>query len=207
MVRARFTIAHEIAHTLFYDITSKPPKLKVKITNTASLRSLELACNRAAAALVLPESLLELEFADKAFVKPEDLRDLANRALVSGQTVIRRFCNLRRLPHPLAILASITQRENKFVIEAISRHYAFRELLTGAVAESPLTQLVDDPAFLPFGGERRELECDFIGVGGRRFKMQFRCEGRTRVRSSSFFVTATVVDSSSTDRQTQAASG
>jgi hypothetical protein len=158
------------------------------------MRSLELACNRAAAALLLPERLLERELAKTEFVSPDELRNLAKRALVSGQTVIRRFEKLRAVPHPEAILAFVVRREGKWMIEAISRHYSFRTLFTHATNGAPLKELVRNTDFLPLGGERRDVGVDFIGHGGQRLTMHFSCEDGRRVRHGSFFMTGSVRD-------------
>lgn len=178
--RARFTIAHEIAHTLFYDLREKPPRLKIKLDDEASFTGLELTCNEVAGVLLLPEPVLQREYSETEFARPEDIRRLADKALVSSQTVIRRFQQLRRFAHPEAILATVTQRENQWLISAISRHYSLRSLFTGAKVGAPLQELVSDPDFLLFGGEMSEVVVTFIGHGGRKTSMLFACEPRSK---------------------------
>ena len=78
--RARFTIAHEIAHTFFYDVRKMPPRPKTKIDGAATATKLELTCNRIAGLILLPETLMRQHFAEFDFDCPEELRMLANVA-------------------------------------------------------------------------------------------------------------------------------
>ena len=76
--RARFTIAHELAHTLFYDLRSLPPELKFEINAAAETR-LELACNEIAGALLLPRRLLQQRTSTVRDMDPRELRKLAEQ--------------------------------------------------------------------------------------------------------------------------------
>src|ERR1043165_484940 len=69
--RARFTIAHEIAHTFFYDIRRMPPRSRIEVNDVASTAKLELACNRIAGLILIPEAVMERDFAKLEFVRPE----------------------------------------------------------------------------------------------------------------------------------------
>ncbi len=182
--RARFTIAHEIAHTLFYDTEAAPPRLKVRLDDSASTKSLELACNEIAGSFLLPETLLQRDFSNEEFVMPEELRRLADTAMVSRQTVIRRFKRLRRFPHPEAILASIARQDSDWIITALSRHYSLREVFSGAKVGSSVKALIDDPDFILLGGEMREVGAKYFGHGEKPMTMQFACELGTGTRRS-----------------------
>jgi hypothetical protein len=174
--RARFTIAHEIAHTLFYDTGSLPPRLKVRLDDRASTRSLELACNEIAGSLLLPEPLLRRDFSNEEFVLPEALRRLADTAMVSCQTVVRRFQQLRKFSHPEAILASIARQDTDWIITALSRHYSLRGVFAAAKVGSSVKMMVDDPDFVLLGGEMREVGAKYSGHGEKAMTMQFACE-------------------------------
>lgn len=189
--RARFTIAHEIAHTLFYDASSRPPRLKVKLDDLASEKSLELACNEIAGSLLLPEALLLRDFSNAEFVVPEDLRKLADAAMVSRQTVVRRFQRLRRFPHPEAILASAARQDTGWIITSLSRHYSLREVFGGAKIGASITTLIDDPDFLLLGGEMREVSTRF-GYGAKPMTMRFACELAGAKRRSALIVASPV---------------
>jgi IrrE N-terminal-like domain len=189
--RARFTIAHEIAHTLFYDIHSAPPRLKTRVDDTTNL---EIACNQIAGLLVMPEALIQQALAKCEFIRPEQLRKLADVAMVSTETVVRRFRHLRRFIHPEAILVSTYKKDNDWVINAISRHDALRSIFTGARVGAAIKALVHDADFALFGGEMREAEIEYFGHGGKRTKMRFTCEvGTTLRRNRPVFVVGTPV--------------
>src|SRR5438874_2355057 len=160
--RARFTIAHEIAHSLFYDIRSRPPRPKTQVDDEASTMKLELACNQIAGLFVMPEALMLRAFASFEFVRPEELRKLAEAAMVSSQAVVHRFQHLRRFVHPEAILASISRQGNDWVITAISRHYSLRNIFVAAKVGASIKALVDEPDFVLFGGEVREAHVEYI---------------------------------------------
>lgn len=189
--RARFTVAHEIAHTLFYDISSQPPRLKVTVDDPASARSLELACNEIAGALLLPEALLLRDFSNTEFVLPEDLRKLADVALVSRQAVVRRFQRLRRFPHPEAVLASAARQDAGWVITSLSRHYSLREVFANAKVGASIRTLIDDPDFLLLGGDMREVSARF-GNGTKPMTMRFACELAGAKRRSALIVATPV---------------
>ena len=189
--RARFTIAHEIAHTFFYDLRSTPPRPKTEVTDGLSAARLEIACNEIAGLLVIPESVMESNLSELDRIRPKDLRALADKAIVSPQTLIRRFKHLRNLSHPEAILVSVTCEGNDWIINAISHHYSMRSIFVSAKPGAPLSTLINDPDFALFGGEHRDTFVEYLGHGGKRMKMQFECEVRTWPRGRNVFVVGT----------------
>jgi hypothetical protein len=180
--RARFTIAHEIAHTFFYDVATVPLLPKIEVGDSASATRLEIACNEIAGSLVLPEFLIDDRLGKLESIRPEDLRRLADDAIVSPQTVIRRFNRLLKVSHPQAIFAAVSYGKNGWVIDAISRHYSLRNILLDATVGSAATTLVDDLDFALFGGDRRDASVEYVGHGGKRKNMRFECETRTTLR-------------------------
>jgi IrrE N-terminal-like domain len=191
--RARFTIAHEIAHTFFYDIRRMPPRLKAQVNDGASATKLELACNQIAGLILMPETLMQRDFSKFDFLRAEELRMLANAAMVSAQAVIHRFKHLNKLSHPEAILASVIRDGVDWTISAISRHYSLRNISITAKAGASIRTLVDNPEFVLLGGDRREVHFEFIGHGGKR-RLRVSCENeRALQRNSSLFLTGTPV--------------
>jgi hypothetical protein len=180
--RARFTIAHEIAHTFFYDTATTPPRPTVQIDDPTSATKLELACNQIAGLILLPETLLEHWFATSDFVRPKEFRELADAAAVSTQTVVHRFKHLRKLVHPEIIVASVTQERGAWIIGAISRHYSLRHIFIDAKVGARIYALVDEPSFVLCGGAMEKTCVTYVGHGGVR-KMQFVCEGPTHSSS------------------------
>jgi hypothetical protein len=174
--RARFTIAHEIAHTFFYDIRRMPPRSKTEVVDGASANKLELTCNQIAGLILLPETLIQRHSARFDFDRPEDLRMLANMALASTQTVVHRFKHLRNVTHPEAILASVSREGSDWVIAAISRHYSLKNVFVDAKVGASIKALINEPRFVLCGGEMCEAHVEYVGHSGKCI-MQFTCEG------------------------------
>jgi hypothetical protein len=188
--RARFTIAHEIAHTFFYDIRRMPPRSKIEVDGGASASNLELTCNQIAGLILVPETLIQRHFARFDFDRPEQLRTLANVALVSTQTVVHRFKHLRNVTHPEAIFASVSRKDGDWIIAAISRHYSLKNVFVDAKVGASIKALINDPTFVLCGGKMCEARVEYIGHGGKCI-MQFTCEsGVIRPRNRSLVVIA-----------------
>lgn len=88
--RQRFTLAHEIAHTLYYDLNGRRPVL---INDTPRGDTLEALCNHAAGMFLLPDAPLLADLAGRA-VSLDALRWLSKRYRASSSAVIRRIDEL-----------------------------------------------------------------------------------------------------------------
>ena len=78
--RVRFSIAHELAHTFFFDLSSQSPKLSKKFTaggGLSELENLERHCNTIASHLLLPTQMLASEFLRLKAITPESIGNLA----------------------------------------------------------------------------------------------------------------------------------
>jgi len=90
--RVRFTLAHEIGHTFFYDERFQP------VVPQPDKPLLEWMCNFAAVRLLLPKSLLELELGPGGRLDSLEMaQDLAEHTGVSCFVVVRRFDELKAL--------------------------------------------------------------------------------------------------------------
>jgi IrrE N-terminal-like domain len=92
--RIRFSLAHEFAHTLFYDLKSNPPKIAKAFRaggGKTALENLERNCDRLAAHLLLPTRLFEAVVLNMKEISADTLRDLAREAGVSVEVIIRRL--------------------------------------------------------------------------------------------------------------------
>lgn len=164
--RARFTVAHEIAHTFFYDVSATPPKPTIRVEHGAAARSLEHACNRAASAMLLPEAALLRDFQAVDWLNPDSLAQMAHKTVVSKAALVERLRHLRRIDHPLGIIASIEyQIGARPVIRSISRHYAFERMFPNAKVGAPLEELVEHPDFCFWGGEREVVAVETAADG------------------------------------------
>ncbi len=157
--RARFTIAHELAHTFFYDWSGGKPKMRFSLSNPKTALALERSCNVVAGALLLPCSLLERCSESAQLHDPTNLDAIANRALVSKSVLIARFSNLEVFPKPRAILMSIRRDgvAKEFVVDAFWKHYSFSDVFSGIERLAPFRKVFRDSKDLGdlkiFGGE------------------------------------------------------
>src|SRR6266542_6833866 len=92
--RTRFSLAHEFAHTLFYDLTPSPPKIAKSFRaggGKTALENLERNCDRLAGHLLLPTQLFEAAVLNMKEISADSLRELARCAGVSVEVIIRRL--------------------------------------------------------------------------------------------------------------------
>jgi hypothetical protein len=92
--RLRFSLAHELAHTLFYDLSDGTPQLARQFRSgggRTELENLERNCNKLAAQMLLPTPMLKVAFQRMKAVSPQALSELAQRAGVSIEVLMRRL--------------------------------------------------------------------------------------------------------------------
>lgn len=154
--RVRFTIAHEIGHTFFFDLESTPPKETENHKDRRTLGSIEDACNLAARQLLLPEFFLN-EYGQADLTNPAVLRDLAERAAISAPALIMRFETLLRFTMPDGMLLCVQRANERFTIRYVVRHVGYRDVFLDAVRDSSVTTIIQDKRFVLLGGQ--ELEC------------------------------------------------
>ena len=192
--RARFTIAHEIAHTFGYDLRRLPPAALFDLKVPTSIRSLEVICNRIAGTLLLPEWWLTRQLSDGDWLDPRRLSSLAKAALVSRETLTRQLQRINPETHPEGIIACVEKQASVPVIRAISTHYRFKELFLDAKAGASLQNLILHPDLRAFGGDQSAVEKTICLVGAQRRRFQFECEPNAANRDLSFFLTVRPLD-------------
>lgn len=92
--RLRFSIAHELAHTFFYDLTGTSPKISKEFTSgggRTELENLERHCNTIASHLLLPSRMLSVEFMRIKTITPESISELAQTTGVSLPALLLRI--------------------------------------------------------------------------------------------------------------------
>jgi hypothetical protein len=121
--RQRFTLAHEISHTFFYDASRKPCKPH------PSQRLLESLCNYGAQRLLLPDHLVEREIgAGRRFDSIEMARDIASAAQVSVEVVLHRLDELERLKEAdYALLTFEKQEDGSIVTTGVCLNGVFKK--------------------------------------------------------------------------------
>ena len=129
--RLRFSIAHELAHTFFYDLTESNPKLSKKFTSgggRTELENLERYCNTIASHLLLPTQLFKAGFFRLKAITPESLANFAQTAGVSLQAFLVRLdkCDSLFINKPFrGCVVLVDQRENGFRFRAIAKPKSF----------------------------------------------------------------------------------
>jgi hypothetical protein len=188
--RARFSIAHEIAHTFFYSTESGSAEMSISIEHEASVRSLETACNLAAAAILVPEIVLKRRFSRSDWLSPDTLVRIANNALVSKQALIERIRSLRSFEHPYGIMAAVERTKDGCKILGASVHYAMSDTFRDDLHGKPLTDLLAHPDFALCGGELEEVCESFAFANGDRDTVVFSTEPSAVGRKiGTFFLT------------------
>jgi Zn-dependent peptidase ImmA (M78 family) len=86
--RRRFSLAHEIAHTFFFEV--REGELKPRKGGPTGDK-LEMACQKAAALLLVPERLVKSELRRFGAVDAHAVADLATRFDVSVEVMLRRL--------------------------------------------------------------------------------------------------------------------
>jgi hypothetical protein len=187
--RARFTIAHEIAHTFFFDRESSPPKTLINYKDRRVLPSLENACSRAARQLLIPEFILR-DFAEADFLQPTNLRRLADDAFVSPPAVIVRFSSLLRIPMPYGLLMSVDRAKDRFTIGSVSQHEGFRNIFSNVERGALIDSIVADREFVFNGGDNLTSTIEQT-VAGQTRRYTVAAEDPGAVAGGSCFLTIT----------------
>ena len=103
--RERFTVAHEICHTFFYDREVSPPK---KIRGAPRGQRLESLCNFGAGVLLVPDQLLpQVNRNSLVITCLEDVRALTSQFEVSIDVMLRRLKGLRSICEPGIAFANV----------------------------------------------------------------------------------------------------
>lgn len=118
-LRQRFTIAHELAHTFYYDLHDKGGLPERKKGSPRGQR-LERLCHIAASQILVPEPLLRREIKTKGEVtSTESILELSNIFGVSAEVLIRRLHGLGLVASDtFAAILVRTSTEGKQLIEA-----------------------------------------------------------------------------------------
>lgn len=94
-LRRRFTIAHELAHTLYYNVTDGLPK---PIASAPRGSALEKMCHRLAGQILIPDRLLKESVKNIGLIaSAEAIFDLAQLFHVSVEATVRRLHEVERV--------------------------------------------------------------------------------------------------------------
>jgi IrrE N-terminal-like domain len=109
-LRERFTLAHELVHTFFYDVTGEKPR---PAKGSPKGKRLEYLCHAGAAQILVPDALLRDEVMRGGRVASiEGILKLASLFRVSVEVMMRRLhaTELIDVEHFAAVLVDATKR-------------------------------------------------------------------------------------------------
>jgi len=113
--RRRFSLAHELGHTLFYKDSGAGLRHQVGVLNTVERSAEERICNLYASALLMPAEHLKARLKDLPFGQPSRLLDAlegtAREFRVSVQALFRRLRTVEIVAPEYLVLA-LTSRPN-----------------------------------------------------------------------------------------------
>jgi hypothetical protein len=150
-VNVRFTIAHEIAHTFFFDLTRPTPSSKVRTDSAARANDLEVTCNKLAARILFPKVLLQKEAAD--VLTPTGLRGLARKAGVSTKLLVVRMAEAFDWSgHEKAVIC-MQESLDGWQVGAVAAHSALRPILAQRSVWTRLAAEANSGRFVCSGGK------------------------------------------------------
>ena len=154
--RHRFTIAHEIAHTYFYDLSKQPPFMQFPPNADKEHRRMETACNVIANRMLLPRLILEDFVKKNDPTDPNCLRELAGKSAVSPQVIVSAFgSSAGCLPHNSAI-ASVAHDGTCYRITSFALGALLKIRFT-LVKGQKLSEWISSPDFTPNGGAQPQV--------------------------------------------------
>jgi len=136
----RFTLAHELVHTFFFDRDSSPPRNRLVPSTDQSLTQLERLCDRGAAELLLPADLLANDARACDLFSPDDIRGLATLYGVSLTTLLLRMKHADTLLDSGALLY-LSTRDGQLAIEAAVIHTSLCRVLPNPRSRQPFAEL------------------------------------------------------------------
>lgn len=177
----RFTIAHEISHTLFFRIGEKRPSEKTKAKSSAKISGLEELCNEIASELLLPSPAIDLFAAKNDLLVPKNLRHLAEQAAVPAEVVFHRIMAKKELLHSAGAIALIQWKSNKPIIIRFFQNGEFSALgmFSDKIENIPFCEIIDDERFILNGGIKNLIQIyrrDKIKRDGSLNGIEVECE-------------------------------
>lgn len=188
--RQRFTLAHELGHTLFFDAGLGPPR-RVKGAPRDDL--LEYCCQYAARRILMPEDLLRARLRDRR-VSSDLVLDLCSDFKVSAQVAVLRLDDLndRQKWETAVVLGEFNQQYDDAVILAACSGLPLQAHIARPIPYTSLRRwcgrLLDSEFWQPANYERVVTTPSGGGLGFRktpypgqlaRFFLDLDCSPRT----------------------------
>jgi hypothetical protein len=196
--RTRFSVAHEIGHTLFFDIGQERIKVLRGASGPKVKASLESLCNLAASRILLPEGILLAAAGNGGtecrLLDPAELVRLRRQAAISPRALVLRIAQSSIWGNLHALISCVLGDAGQAVIEEAIMSTWLRGFFPRAQHGQPAAHLTDDPALIFNGGPENKAVVDIAEPSGPRSKVfyqpfAFACE-RIYAQASGYFVTA-----------------
>ena len=189
--RVRFTIAHEITHTFFYDISEASLRNKMESEHHKTLERVEKECNMAAGAILVPEALLKAEARNSDLLDPKCVLALTEKFRVSVECFVIRMGQSSAWRGTLGAVAYVCERGGEFRIEEIAIHPQLRNLLPGGKRGRRVKDFVHSPSLTLYGGDKQKVLVNIPAKTGETpvwERFELACERATR-RTKSYVLT------------------
>ena len=161
--RARFTIAHEIIHTMFYDLSSTKPKPLLEASTEKELDSLEYACNYGANRLLLPKSRFESLLSSDRFSTASKVIDVSRAFRVSLDVLLIRLERTKVWSGGSGFVALVNTFSGSPVIERVAVERRAERLFQEARQGGDLRSVLSDSTLSVLGGRSERtlfsIEC------------------------------------------------
>jgi len=168
--KARFTIAHEIAHTLLYDLSTRRPTSLLTGGSHRQFESLERTCNRGAARLLIPDYIIGKVLEPYDVVEASAFAPLSKQFRVSIQTLIQRF-SIARIWGEKGGLAMYVEEADGGALKvcAHASDGRMRLLFPNVGFGVVLDEIFHDQSLFLYGGNSSRVEREISrGSNGRR---------------------------------------
>ncbi len=157
--RCRFTLAHEIAHTFFFDIGKRTIRPLVNVRTLYARKATERACNLAAGHLLVPEAILcaqrkEGLIAPLDFFDARDIAVLRRRARISAEALLIRLANATIWEGDPGAIFYLQEQDGSLVAQDFIIHGSLRNLFPPAPRGTPAADLLLCPELICYGGKR-----------------------------------------------------
>jgi hypothetical protein len=196
--RVRFTIAHEIGHTLLYgSVKNSKPKSRIAVDHHRTLESLEDLCDGVAGRILMPTDIIRLKAQQSDFYNPDILRGIAQEAKVSASAVVRRIGEMGGLLSDMGAFAYAKGTDHKREIIAFSTHSSLSPIFANARPGQLLSTFVQHTTkgFILNGGNCYVEVVEFPEQPEWARYFEFRCETQaSKGDHLGFFVTARLVN-------------
>lgn len=155
--RVRFTLAHELAHTYFYNTLNKPAAMVTPPDSLDDFDRLENACDLIGNRILLPAKLLKEFTQTNDIHDPAMLRKLADTAAVSARVVIRAIQFSESCLSPYSGIATVELQQGGYKLTELCKGTIFRNVFPKLQKGQWLSDWIKSTEFLPNGGQNSDI--------------------------------------------------